>query len=75
MQLTAACAPRPMVCSRGEYFILRGMVVPLAHDLVGGWVVQRGEGLVGEFAKEVFLAVDFDFEWTRLLHFCDDGVI
>jgi hypothetical protein len=29
--------------------------------------VQRGEGLVRELAKEVFLAVDF--EWTRLLHF------
>jgi hypothetical protein len=35
------------------------VVVPLAHYFFGFWVMKRGEGLVGKFAKEVFLAVDF----------------
>jgi hypothetical protein len=39
--------------------MLRRIIVPLTHDFFGLWVVQGGEGLAGEFAKEVFLAVDF----------------
>ncbi len=35
------------------------MVVPLTHDLFGFGVVQSGEGLIGEFTKEVHGAVDF----------------
>jgi len=35
------------------------VVVPLAYNLFGDRVVQRGEGLVGELAKQVLGAVDF----------------
>jgi hypothetical protein len=48
-----------------EYVILRGVVVPLAHDFFGGWVVKRGEGLVGELAHQVLGAVDF--KWVELM--------
>jgi len=40
-------------------FITGLVIVPLAHDLFGRRVVQRGEGLIGQFANEVFLTVDF----------------
>ena len=40
-------------------FVLGCVVVPLAHDLFGLGVVQGGEGLVGELANQVFVAVDF----------------
>jgi hypothetical protein len=46
----------------------------LAHDLFGLGVVQCGEGLVGELAKQVFVAVDFKgghgldgLDWMRLV--------
>lgn len=40
-------------------FITGLVIVPLAHDLFGHRVVQRGERLIGQFANEVFLTVDF----------------
>jgi hypothetical protein len=38
---------------------MRLVVVPLAHDLFGVRVVQRGKGLIRELAHQVFCAVDF----------------
>ena len=49
---------------RREYVILRGVVVPLAHDFFGFRVMKRGEGLVGKFAHQVLGAVDF--KWIEL---------
>lgn len=46
--------------SRGN-FIVRRMIVPLTHDLFGRGVMQCGEGLVGELANQVFIAVDFNW--------------
>jgi len=40
-------------------FITGLVVVPLAHDLFGGGVVQGGEGVVGQLANQVLGAVDF----------------
>ena len=40
-------------------FILRGVIVPLAHDSFGGGVVQRGEGVVRQLANQVRSAIDF----------------
>ena len=51
--ISAASAPQR------ENFVLGCVVVPLAHDLFGIGVVQGGEGLVGELANQVFVAVYF----------------
>ena len=45
-------------------FITGFVVVPLAHDLFGDRVVQRGEGVVGQLANQVLGAVDF----KRIVH-------
>ena len=45
-------------------FITGLVVVPLAHDLFGGRVVQGGEGVVGQLANQVLGAVDF--KWVKL---------
>jgi hypothetical protein len=44
---------------RREYVILRGIIVPLAHDFFSVGIMKRGEGLVRELAHQVFCAVDF----------------
>ena len=42
-----------------QKFILRRFIVPLAHHLFGVWIVQGGEGLIRQFANQVFCSVDF----------------
>lgn len=56
-----------------EYFILRNFIVPLTHNLFGSWVVQCREGLIGELANEVFLAVDFN--WIECHGGLEDAVV
>ena len=50
--------------SQRENFILRGIIVPLAHNFFSLGVMNRGEGLVGELAHQVLCAVDF--KWVEL---------
>ena len=40
-------------------FIAGIVIIPLADDFFGFWVVQGGEGVVGQLAKQVLGAVDF----------------
>ena len=54
------CVMNHVRSSRGN-FIVRRMIVPLTHDLFGRGVMQCGEGLVGELANQVFIAVDFNW--------------
>ena len=65
-------------------FITGLVVVPLAHDLFGGGVVQGGEGVVGQLANQVLGAVDFKrvvhsglgyFTCACLVNFCNQFFI
>ncbi len=47
------------VCVCWKDFVVGGVIVPFPHNLLGFRVVQRGECVVGELAKEVPGAVDF----------------
>jgi hypothetical protein len=45
--------------ARWKYFVLGGVIVPPSDHLLGIGIVQGGEGLIGELAKEVPGAIDF----------------